>query len=82
MMSAKFPHITHLIYEPKSKQRPNKTSSEQIEIAKNKARDDSHSTPKTSKYSWSLYENPKGSFNLRKPEKINSHPTKKTFDPH
>ena len=64
----KLPHSTFLTCIPYIKKKPKKSSKTTTKSAKNKLSGISHSKPKTSKYSWSLYEKPNGSINFKKPE--------------
>tara|TARA_B100001250_G_scaffold136381_1_gene116780 strand:+ start:1143 stop:1523 length:381 start_codon:yes stop_codon:yes gene_type:complete len=69
-INIKLPHITLFTCIPNIKKIAKNISKRIIKIDRNKLKGINQSKPNTSKYSCSLYENPKGSISLTKPEKI------------
>tara|TARA_B100000902_G_C27033097_1_gene775489 strand:+ start:225 stop:599 length:375 start_codon:yes stop_codon:yes gene_type:complete len=68
-ISIKLPHTIFLTCIPSIRQMPKNISNRITKMDINKLKGIRKSNPKTSKYSCSLYENPKGSINLTNPEK-------------
>ena len=68
-------HEVNFIFAPSNNAIPKPISNAQITIANDKAAGPSHGILKTSKYSFNLYEKPRGSLALINPEMIKSIPT-------